>query len=52
MANSSVLEGKLKHILSKLSEEREIYIDQNKKMSNELLQIQALLEKVMGSALE
>lgn len=45
----TALEQKLKTICEKLGEEKKIYLDENKKMAEELLEIKELLTKAMAS---
>ena len=44
----SELEGKLKVIFDKLAEEKKIYLAQNNKMAEELMQVRQLLTASMG----
>lgn len=46
----AALEGKLKTICERLNEEKQIYLQDNKKMAEELLEIKGLLVKIMGDA--
>lgn len=42
------LEGKLKIIIEKLTTEKKIYIEENNKMAQELMQVKELLMASMG----
>ena len=44
------LEDKLKTVCEKLNQEKQVYLMENKKIAEELLEIKGLLVKVMGAA--
>lgn len=45
----AALEQKLKIICEKLGEEKKIYLDENKRIAEELLEIKELLTKAMAT---
>jgi hypothetical protein len=44
------LEGKMKLIMDKLTSEKKIYVNENTKMAEELLEIKNMLVGIMGEA--
>ena len=48
ISKMSELEGKLKVIFDKLAEEKKIYLAENNKMAEELMQVRQLLTASMG----
>lgn len=44
----AMLEEKMKTIFEKINEQKKIYLDENKKMAEELIEVKELLTKAMG----